>query len=91
MATPRGGPLTGAPPTQKLAAAQVDEAGDAAQQRRLAAAARADDAERLAVAHLEIELAERGDGAVEKQLARVRGDDDGRSRLLGGHCATCLQ
>jgi len=32
--------------------------GDATQQRRLAAAARADDAQRLAVAHLEIELAE---------------------------------
>ena len=40
------------------------------------------------VAHLEGELAERDDGAVEKQLARVGGDDDRRCRLLGGHCDT---
>src|SRR5271170_4565259 len=66
---------------QKLAGADVGEARDAAQQRRLAAAAGADDAKRLAIAHLQVELAECRNGAVEKVLAGVLGDDDGRVAL----------
>src|SRR5262249_54573628 len=60
------------------AATQGDQAGDAAQQRRLAAAGRADDAERLVLADREIEVAEGDDGAFLEELARLLDDDFAR-------------
>ena len=77
MATPSGGPATGLPCDEQLPGADVGQAGDAAQQRGLAAAARADDAHDLVRGDRERQLPERDDRAVEEQLGRVVGDDDG--------------
>ena len=59
----------------QLAAGDFGQARDAAQERGLAAAARADDAEDFLLAHREIERAERHHGAVEEHLARISRDD----------------
>jgi hypothetical protein len=69
---------------RKLAGAYVDEAGDAAQEGGLAAAARADDAQDFLVAHVERELAESDDGAVEKHFAGIA-HTDREIRLRDGH------
>src|SRR5215203_2252123 len=61
---------------RERAGAELGEAGDAAQQRGLAAAAGADDTQDLVALDVERELAERHHGAVEEQLARAVGDDD---------------
>src|SRR6185312_8528871 len=70
-----GRALDGPARQHERALADLGQAGDAAQERRLAAAARADDAEDFLVADGEIELAEGDDGAVEEELARVLRDD----------------
>ena len=88
MATPSGGrPATGVPSTVSVPVAEIGEAGDAAQQRGLAAAARADDAQDLVARDRERELPERHHGAVEEQLGGVVGDDDG---IAGGHSGSLL-
>jgi hypothetical protein len=65
------------PVDQHLAAIQRDEAGDRAQQGRLAAAARAQQAEELAVAERHGDAVERGDRVV--FLHRI-GDGNGAHR-----------
>ncbi len=60
---------------QQLAAGDLGQSGDAAQEGGLAAAARADHAQDLLRANREIERAERHHGAVEEQLAGVARDD----------------
>src|SRR3954453_791858 len=60
---------------QQFAAGDFGQTRDAAQERGLAAAAWADDAEDFLFANDEIERAKRRDGAVEEHLARVARDD----------------
>ena len=60
---------------QEFAFADVDEAGNAAQQRGLAATARAHDAEDFLLTDGEIEVMEGDYGSVEEQLARILCDD----------------
>ena len=62
------------------AGAEIGQAGDAAQERGLAAAARADDAQDLIAPDLERQLTERHHRAVEEQLACSFRDD---GRLVG--------
>ena len=68
---------------QNAAAAQIGEAGDAAQQRGLAAARRAHDAHDLVALDAERHLVEGDDGAVEEELAGAFGDNRGRICRLG--------
>ena len=80
MATPSGGrPTTGLPWTVQLAAAQLGEPGDAAQQRGLSAARRTDDAHDLVAAHREGQLMEGDHRSIEEELARRVGDNRGLS------------
>ena len=72
---------------QKPALADVGKTRDAAQQGRLPAAARADDAEDLLLPDGQIELPKRHDRAVQKKLACILGDD-GECGVFRLH-ATC--
>ena len=60
---------------EQLPVAELGEAGDAAQQRGLAAAGRADHAHDLVAPHLQRQLVKGDHRAVKKQLGRVVGDD----------------
>src|SRR5205823_3461345 len=62
---------------QERTAAQIGEPRDAAQQRGLAAARRADDAHDLVAPHRKRQLMKGNDRAVEEELARAVGDDRG--------------
>ena len=88
MATPFRRPGDRLAADQEFAAVELGQAGDAAQERGLAAAARADDAEDFLVADGKIERAERRHGAVEKQLARVARDDHAGIDAEQIECAT---
>jgi hypothetical protein len=65
------------------ATADIRQAGDATQERRLAAAAGADDAEDFLIANGQRKLVERHHGSIEKQLAGVVRNDDGG--IIGRH------
>src|SRR6266849_7486919 len=88
-----GGRLPGDPFAEhpQLAGAEIDKAGDATQEGRLAAPAWPDNAEDLLTANVERKLAERYHGAVQEQLARhVRADRNLGTRFLNRHAADVL-
>src|SRR5260221_6934725 len=62
---------------QDAPVAELDQSGDAAQERGLAAARRADDAQDLVALDGQRELMESHHGAIEKQLAGALGNDRG--------------
>src|SRR5262249_30716783 len=72
---------------QHLAAAQIEKARDAAQEGRLAAAARSNDAQDFLMANVEGKLAERHHRAVQEQLAGVARPDRHLGFRLRNHHA----
>src|ERR1700730_9745674 len=76
---------------QQFAAGEIGQAGDAAQECGLAAAARADDAEDLLVVNTNVELTEGHHGAVQEHLAGVPGDDCRRAGIRRHRGSTLMK